>query len=168
MESASQEAVEWIQAIFMIGSLVMIGVVLSKAKSFGSDLDAIWKKLGKMHELTGEVAFELSKVKADVNTRPAGLFTVLVVGHNTDGSIFTWGTSDIIAWHEEKQVSIPLQATLKKGAAIICTGEAELREVLCGHISQTPWMNGGSPLCFTQDDTHLGVHIIVRVRSNRA
>lgn len=168
MESTSQEVVQWVQAIFMVGSLVMIGVVLSKAKDFGSSIESIWTKLGKMHEFMGETALELSKVRADVNTRPAGLFTVLVIGQHHDGTPFAWGVSDIIAWHEERQVMIPLQAVLKKGAVIICIGEAELREVLCGSRAQTPWMNGGSPVCFTVEDVQMGVHITARVRSNRA
>lgn len=164
----SEEAVQWIQALFMVGSLIMIGFALMRLSDLKEWYGTLLTKLGKMHDFLGEVSIELSKVKADVNRRPAGLFTVLVVGQHKDGTPFVWGISDIIAWHEEKQIQIPLQAVLKKGAVIVCIGEAELREVLCGNVAQTPWLNGGSPMCFTQEDIQMGVHITARVRSNRA
>lgn len=166
MENANQEAVQWIQAIFMVGMLAMLGVALNKLKDLSEDFGRLWKKLEKMHELTGNVAIHAERVDTRTSSIPAGRFTVMVVGVHNDGSPFAWGMTQDISYREEKQVQVPFEAKLKKGTIVFCTGDAELTGVLVGNNSCTPWLNGGSSICFIGVDAEMGQHLGVRVRSN--
>lgn len=166
--TASQEVIQWIQSGFMVGMLVMLGIVLNKLSELHSTAGALWKAVNKLPHQIDEVHCRVDNVHSMLNEKSPGRFTVLVIGRYNDESPFVWGMTGTIRYCEEQQVAIPLRNLLKKGAVVICTGEAELVSVLAGSRENAPWSGGGSPICFIQDDLGMGVQITARVRSTKS
>jgi len=161
------EIVQWIQAIFMVGMLVMGGVMLNKFTDMKARLEALWKTDSNLLEEVSKTYCRVDNVHSILNTKPAGRYTVLVVGQHKDMTPFAWGVTGVIEYGREIQNQIPIQSMLRKGAVVICIGDAELVSVLCGIKECSPWLGGGSPMCFTQEDLQMGVQLSVRVRSTK-